>query len=180
MTIFGNIVFAKEAIPNLDKERKYYKNTGTKSDVSGYFRTNYSLNSDITFHGDIQLRNVVYEVNGIDNDLRNINIKNNNFFVNPKFGANWAFKTNQNLYASYAVANKEASRGDFIDNAFGAFPSSEHLTNLEFGYRMQKSKTSIESNVYYMKYKNQLVQTGKVNDVGAAIRINVPNSYRLG
>jgi iron complex outermembrane receptor protein len=31
-----------------------------------------------------------------------------------------------------------------------------------------------------MKYKNQLVLTGKINDVGAYTRSNIPNSYRLG
>ena len=31
-----------------------------------------------------------------------------------------------------------------------------------------------------MKYKNQLVLTGKINDVGSYTRTNIPNSYRLG
>jgi iron complex outermembrane receptor protein len=31
-----------------------------------------------------------------------------------------------------------------------------------------------------MSYKDQLVLTGKINDVGAYTRTNVPNSYRLG
>jgi iron complex outermembrane receptor protein len=31
-----------------------------------------------------------------------------------------------------------------------------------------------------MHYKDQLVLTGKLNDVGDAVRINVPKSYRLG
>ena len=33
---------------------------------------------------------------------------------------------------------------------------------------------------YYMLYKNQLVLTGKVNDVGNYARTNIPRSYRLG
>lgn len=31
-----------------------------------------------------------------------------------------------------------------------------------------------------MRYKDQLVLTGKINDVGAYTRTNIPNSYRLG
>ena len=31
-----------------------------------------------------------------------------------------------------------------------------------------------------MKYKNQLVLNGQINDVGAYTRVNVPDSYRLG
>jgi iron complex outermembrane receptor protein len=35
-------------------------------------------------------------------------------------------------------------------------------------------------NIYYMQYKDQLVLTGKINDVGAYTRTNVPDSYRAG
>ncbi len=31
-----------------------------------------------------------------------------------------------------------------------------------------------------MKYKDQLIPTGKINDVGGYTRINIPNSYRAG
>ncbi|MGB5229773.1 MAG: TonB-dependent receptor, partial [Eudoraea sp.] len=35
-------------------------------------------------------------------------------------------------------------------------------------------------NIYYMRYKDQLVLTGELNDVGAPLRANVGDSYRLG
>jgi len=34
--------------------------------------------------------------------------------------------------------------------------------------------------MYYMLYKNQLILTGKVNDVYAYTRTNIPNSFRAG
>lgn len=44
----------------------------------------------------------------------------------------------------------------------------------------KKPTYAINANVYYMDYKDQLVLTGKINDVGAYTRTNVPKSYRAG
>lgn len=177
---YGNVIQSKDSIPNFDKTRRYYDNEGEKQDISAYLRAMWTLKDRWTLHGDLQLRKVNYSVAGIDNDLRNIDLTDDFLFFNPKVGVNYALKSNQNLYASLAVANKEPSRGDFIDNAFGDIPVSERLQNMELGYQYLGTKTRVETNVYYMNYKNQLVQTGELNDVGAAIRQNVDRSYRLG
>ena len=50
----------------------------------------------------------------------------------------------------------------------------------ELGYRYRTSKLFVEANAYYMDYKNQLVITGALNDVGSSVRANVDKSYRLG
>ncbi|MCB0642581.1 MAG: TonB-dependent receptor, partial [Phaeodactylibacter sp.] len=54
------------------------------------------------------------------------------------------------------------------------------LYNTEVGYRFQGPKRFLQANFYHMNYRDQLVLTGEINDVGAATRINVPESYRLG
>ncbi|MCB0456032.1 MAG: TonB-dependent receptor, partial [Aequorivita sp.] len=41
-------------------------------------------------------------------------------------------------------------------------------------------KTKINANVYFMNYKDQLVLSGELNDVGAPLRTNSGKSYRLG
>ncbi len=177
---FGNVIKSSESIPSFDKTGRYYDNSGEKQDISAYVRAIWPFAERWTLHGDIQVRNVNYSVSGLDNDLRNIDLTDNFLFFNPKFGANYAIKSNQNIYASFAIANKEPSRGDFIDNAFGDIPVSEDLQNLEIGYQLLGNKIKVETNFYFMNYKNQLVQTGELNDVGAAIRQNVARSYRLG
>ncbi len=177
---FGNVIQSKDSIPDFDKTKRYYDNSGEKQDLSAYFRAMWTLKEKWTLHVDMQVRKVNYSVLGIDNDLRNIDLTDNFLFFNPKVGINYALKSNQNIYASFAVANKEPSRGDFIDNAFGNIPVSEQLQNIEVGYQYTGNKTSVETNFYFMNYKNQLVQTGELNDVGAAIRQNVDRSYRLG
>ena len=85
-----------------------------------------------------------------------------------------------NVYVSFSVANKEPSRDDYINIEIGVTPKSERLNNFEAGYRIKNEKISAGLNVYGMWYKDQLVITGKINDVGEYYRQNVSKSYRAG
>ena len=178
---FGNVISIENILEVPDQDRKYYDNQGRKTDVSAYTRMIYKLQDDLAFHFDVQGRNIHYEINGIDNDLRKLTVADNYLFINPKAGVYYQWHSNHQAYLSLAIANKEPSRGDFIDNALANLPTHEHLANWEAGYVFKPlNKWNIETNLYFMNYKNQLVLTGDVNDVGAPIRVNVPKSYRLG
>ena len=52
------------------------------------------------------------------------------------------------------------------------------MTDLEIGYRFKSKKMFANINLYNMDYENQLIITGELNDVGAAIRTNVKDSYK--
>ncbi len=177
---YGHVIKSSITIPQLDKERKYYDNTGTKKDFSSYLRWTHNIHEKWVLFGDVQLRLVSHNLLGIDKDLRSINIENQFTFVNPKAGLQYLIKPNQHFYLSYAIANKEPSRGDFIDNVFVENAKPEHLRDVELGYQFKHRVLSFESNLYFMKYKDQLVLTGELNEVGANIRVNVPDSYRFG
>src|SRR5690606_24699829 len=86
------------------------------------------------------------------------------------------FNDKNSLYFSYAMANREPNRNDYENGN----PEPERLNDFELGWRYLSERTKVNMNVYYMKYKNQLVLTGELNDVGAPIRQNVGDSYRLG
>ena len=45
---------------------------------------------------------------------------------------------------------------------------------------MPAENFQMNANLYYMDYQNQLVLTGGIDDVGAFVRQNSGNSYRLG
>ena len=51
---------------------------------------------------------------------------------------------------------------------------------MELGYRFKNKQWNLGLNAYGMFYKNQLVETGKINDTGGSFRQNVDRSYRLG
>ena len=99
-------------------------------------------------------------------------------FFNPKLGISYN-KNGWQSYVSYSVANKEPNRNDF-EVGLTNQPKSEKLQDIEFGIERKKEHYSLGATFYYMQYKDQLVLTGKINDVGAYTRTNVENSYRLG
>lgn len=176
---FGEVIWARFS-GDSDIRDRYYESRSEKVDFNSYLKMNYQANEKLNIFGDLQYRMVDYIGIGVDNDLRPIDFDKNFNFFNPKVGATYQLTNNANLYASFAVGNKEPNRSDIIDAAPGVDPQHETLNNLEIGYKRQSSTGSFEFNYYLMDYKNQLVLTGEVNDVGAGIRTNVADSYRMG
>lgn len=176
---FGEVIWAQFASNGSIRDR-YYESNSDKSDFNTYFKMNYQASEKLNLFGDLQLRTVGYKGIGVDNDLRAIDFDNDYTFFNPKFGGTYQTSENASVYASFAIGNKEPNRSDIIDATPGTDPSHETLNNLEIGYRQQSSNHSFEMNYYLMDYSNQLVLTGEVNDVGAGIRTNVADSYRMG
>jgi iron complex outermembrane receptor protein len=95
-------------------------------------------------------------------------------------GITYQLSNEHQWYASYAIGNREPVRDDFIDAPAGVIPKHETLRNVEAGWRFRKNNLTLNVNYYLMNYKNQLVPTGKLNDVGAIVRTNVDESYRTG
>ncbi|MEY4050594.1 MAG: hypothetical protein RL262_1428 [Bacteroidota bacterium] len=105
-------------------------------------------------------------------------VKRNFNFLNPKGG--FFYKTKHtNYYTSIAIAHKEPNRDDF-EAATNEQPKQEVLTDFEAGFNTKKGSFEWGANVYLMYYKDQLVLTGKINDIGAYTRMNVPKSKRMG
>jgi iron complex outermembrane receptor protein len=101
-------------------------------------------------------------------------------FFNPKGGITYSVNSKNKIYASVAVGHKEPMRDDYVDSPPYAYPKPEQMTDVEAGYKYSGDKIRFGLNLYSMNYKNQLILTGKINDVGAYTRINVPDSYRRG
>ncbi len=176
---FGEIIWAEFASASNIMDR-YYEGQATKTDFNTYLKANQQLGERLNLFGDLQLRKINYETAGVDNDLTTYNVKDEYLFFNPKFGLTVYLTESLNAYTSFAIGNREPTRNDFIDAQNGAIPKAENLKNLEAGVRQQGQMISFEANYFLMAYKNQLVLTGAVNDVGSSIRTNVPKSYRTG
>lgn len=176
---FGEIIWMEH--PNAsDYGDFYYLNNGYKTDFNNYLKVNYLINNKISVYGDLQLRDVTYRVQGIDRDRIPLDITDSLRFFNPKFGVSAQVSERDQLYASYAVGNREPTRRDFVDAPQGVRPQHETMFDLEFGYRRTAESYAVSVNFYNMDYDNQLVLTGELNDVGSPIRTNVANSFRRG
>ncbi|MBU2995586.1 TonB-dependent receptor [Cellulophaga baltica] len=168
---YGEIIWARYATTSNINDR-YYDDNSTKTDFNIYSKINYKLNKQWSLFGDLQYRTVGYEANGEDTGL----VDDTFNFFNPKAGITYDMNRNNNLYFSYAVANREPNRNDYESGN----PKPEKLSDFELGWRYVSEKLQLNTNVYYMNYKDQLVLTGELNDVGAPLRENVGDSYRLG
>ena len=176
---FGEITWAGVAL-SAPKDFRYYDNKGEKKDFNIFWKSNYTITNKLVGYLDIQFRKVDYKSEGIDDDLTVFNVGQDYNFFNPKIGLTYQLRGGSQLYSSYAVGQREPVRSDFINAASGVDPKPEVLNNIEAGWRLQRSKYSFNFNYYLMSYKDQLVLTGKLNDVGASIRTNVDESYRTG
>jgi iron complex outermembrane receptor protein len=176
---FGEIIWAQFA-STADFGERFYESESKKSDFNMFSKLNYQLNDRLNLYGDLQFRSVAYSGLGNDNDLRAIDFDEQYNFFNPKVGATYTLNSAASLYSSFSVGNKEPNRSDIIDARGFREPVAETLNNLEMGYHLIKTNFALEVNYYLMDYRNQLVLTGELNDVGSGIRTNVPDSYRTG
>ncbi|MFI0491268.1 TonB-dependent receptor [Flavobacterium sp.] len=168
---FGQVIWARFASQS-ELGDKYYDNSATKNDGNVFAKANYQISSKISLFGDLQLRNVIYKINSPETGIVNANF---NFF-NPKAGLNYTISEKNVLYFSYARANREPNRTDYE----GGNAKPEKLNDFELGWRYAGEKVKFNSNIYYMAYKDQLILTGNLDNVGNPIRSNSDKSYRLG
>jgi iron complex outermembrane recepter protein len=175
---FGDVINIYEK-PSFNKHRWYFSKT-TKNDINIYQKTTAYLSDKTNIYTDLQYRKISVDMKGTASKMQAIGQNHSYEFFNPKIGLNHNLNAQASLYASYAVAQKEPNRTDFIDNNAQNLPKAEQLADLELGLRYFKKRSSLIINSYYMAYKNQLALTGAINDTGEPIRTNIPESYRLG
>src|SRR5690606_1381294 len=106
---------------------RYYDGDATKDDFNTYLKASYQWNALFLF-ADVQYRHIDYAISGIDNDLRDITQDAKFDFFNPKVGVTYQLSAASNVYASYALANKEPIRSDFTDWWNDEIPEEEQLT----------------------------------------------------
>lgn len=173
---FGEIIWAEYAIGTNIRDR-YYEGDATKTDFNSFIKANFQVSDQVNVFSDLQVRTINYKTAGLNNNRLPYDVDQAFTFFNPKIGLTWGISNGTEVYASYAIGNREPVRDDLINNPDA---KAERMGDLEMGIKSQSSSFSYRVNYYLMSYTDQLVLTGAVNDVGEAIRINVPKSYRTG
>lgn len=172
---FGEVIWSRFA-SNSELGDRYYFGVGTKNEFSSFAKADYRLNDKWKFYLDLQGRFIDYSTTGQNSDVTDFIVDENYAFFNPKFGANFKLNKNNQLYASFARAHREPNRTDFENGS----PRPERLDDIEIGWRHTSEKLALSINGFYMDYRDQLVLTGALDNVGAPIRANSGSSYRLG
>ena len=201
---FGYITYIKdEALREQylsNGDHKYYDSDARKFDGNIYVKGDYLLTHDWVTNGwyltgDLQYRHVNYKTDGINdrfvqgtdglwhNQTLNINEKYN--FVNPKVGVKWHHETrsgrnNHTAFATVAMSHREPERNNFTDNYKYPNPKAEQVIDYELGYHYSTRNFYFDATLYYMDFKDQLVQTGELSDIGEKLTTNIAKSYRAG
>ncbi|MGO4904660.1 TonB-dependent receptor [Flavobacterium sp. W20_MBD1_R3] len=168
---FGKVIWARNASQSELGDR-YYDDYANKTDGNVFAKANYQITEQLSLFGDLQYRSVNYKANGVQPTV----VDDTFNFFNPKTGLTYTINAGNSVYLSYARANREPNRSDYE----GGNVKPEKLNDFELGWRYVAEKVQFNTNVYYMAYKDQLILTGNLDDVGAPIRSNSEKSYRLG
>ena len=185
---YGSIVWSQYTSNSLDDpndtasnyNHEYYRNIASKYDNNMFIKTNYQATDATSIFLDFQLRSIKYEFNGNDVDGGLSNQKVTLVFFNPKFGLTHKINDEQLFYGSFAIANKEPNRSDYVESSPNSRPLYETLYDTEIGFRYKNKNLTFNTNLYLMNYENQLIKTGEINDVGYFTSNNVKSSYRRG
>ncbi len=181
---FGRVIWAENASTAGTPNYTYYDSDGLKLDRNVFARfVQRSKDGRLQTQAELQYRGVRFETMGTDNDQVAINVPRDSAtfdFLSPKVGLGYRLNDEDRVFASVAIAHKEPGRNDFVDAPAGFADRAERLTDFEFGWRRNTDAYAWGLTAYHMAYTDQLIPTGALNDVGAAIRQNVPKSSRTG
>lgn len=175
---FGEVIWSRFA-STAELGDRYYFNKATKNDFNIYTKLMYTSGNWL-LNLDLQYRALHYRIAGDDDKVKDIALHDDLHFFNPKAGITYQFSNQANIYLSYAFANKEPIRKDYVENPLKEFPKPEQMQNIEAGYRLRNATINLGLNAYAMLYNNQLIPTGAINPSGSPLRHNVKDSYRVG
>ncbi|WP_300910361.1 TonB-dependent receptor [uncultured Bacteroides sp.] len=184
---FGRVLWVKSYVGDLNPDTDYYFNNATKNDGNIYLKANYELAKGVNAYMDLQYRHICYKIDGTNDkynwlasEMQRLDIHENFGFFNPKAGLSWQINPHHRLFVSFSEAQKEPTRNNYTDGRFDEHPKPERLLDYELGYTFAGKTFQAGANLYYMDYKDQLVLTGELNEIGEAVASNVPDSYRMG
>lgn len=183
----GDVTWVKNYIGSILPITQYYSSNVNKWDGNIYLKANYELTSKLNVYADLQYRYVNYSLNGTNDKwddatgaMQKLDVAKQFHFFNPKAGVFYRPNANNDVFASFAVAHREPTRTNYTDGSATTWPTSETLYDTEVGYKYHNNTFSFGANGYLMYYRNQLVLTGKINDIGEMLTENISRSFRSG
>ena len=171
----------------------WYLNNGLKHEANAFVRGEILFAERLTAYADLQYRGIWLKMSGPEDDGVLLDHNDDWQFFNPRAGLSYRMNQASRLYASAALGHREPGRSDIkeliLDANMAASAGAESrgidirpekMLDIELGYEYSTEDLSVSANVYLMEYWDMLLETGKLSDVGYAIKENVPRSWRRG
>ena len=172
---------------------EWYLNRGLKHEANVFLRGEMLLAERLTAFADMQYRGIWLEMSGPEDDGVLLDHNDSWQFFNPRAGLSYRWSPSSRIYASAALGHREPGRSDIKELILDANKAAsagvshkgvdirpEKMLDIEIGYEYHAEKVSLSANLYMMEYWDMLLETGKLTDVGYAIKENVPRSWRRG
>ena len=171
----------------------WYFNNGLKQEANAFVRAEYSPLDWLTAYGDIQYRGIWLDMTGPEDDQIPLDHSTQWQFVNPRAGVSFHWNPRHKAYVSAALGHREPGRSDIKENIKNAYVAAqagitgegvslrpEKMLDMEFGYSYMTDNLSLSATIYLMEYWDMLLETGRLTNVGYAIKENVDRSWRRG
>ena len=172
---------------------EWYLNRGLKHEANAFVRGEILFAERLTAFADLQYRGVWLNMSGPEDDGVLLDHEDNWQFFNPRAGLSYRWSPSSRVYASAALGHREPGRSDIKELILDANMAEaagvasrgvdirpEKMLDVEVGYEYMSERLSLSANLYMMEYWDMLLETGKLTDVGYAIKENVPRSWRRG
>lgn len=183
---YGDVLWCDKLGDSFDYKNKnlsrWYENTGLKHEYDFSLRAEYAPLDFMTAYAELQYRRVSLGMHGPDDDFEVMDYDNAWNFFNPRAGLCFNWGTGHKAYVSAAYGNREPNRADLKDAIKGVKPGlkPEKMVDVELGYQYSVRSVSVGANLYAMEYWDMLLETGRLNESGYAIKENIDRSWRRG
>jgi iron complex outermembrane receptor protein len=186
---FMRVKWAQQVPASIYPDHEAYFNTGYKNEVSAFVKAQYNLTEKLLLFGDAQVRTASFRYKAEDKDIFRDTFQVQNMswlFFNPKLGARYDLSARTSFYISGGKTTREPTRVDYLIDDRANFDvkqtdvKPESVYNLEIGNEIRTSKLRLNTNIYFMEFRNEIAATGALNAFGYPIRKNVPESFRRG
>ena len=190
----GSVLWSNVLGDSYDYDRhEWYLNRGLKHEANAFVRGEMLFGEKLTAYADLQYRGVWLEMSGPEDDGVLLDHDDNWQFFNPRAGFSYRMDNASRFYVSAALGHREPGRSDIKELILDANKAAsagvasrgvdirpEKMLDIEAGYEYTTDRLALSANIYLMEYWDMLLETGKLSDVGYAIKENVPRSWRRG
>lgn len=193
---YGEITYGGALPMGTPSNYKYYFYNGKKTTASIYLNEFTGITKKLSIMAGIQ---ITYHKYKIDNDaFKNYNFGAEYKFLTSRVGINYNFTDKFKVYSSVCIARREPRLKDIYDadspnsrpnlkvvdtvNKVYSDPlvQYEELTDYEFGAGYSNNKLKTNLNFYLMDYKNEIVNSGQLNNIGEPVYGNAGRTMHLG
>ncbi len=205
---WGQVVWAQNVAGALDPRHRYYQYYGKKYVGSAYVQEYYHLTDRLSSQVTAQLRYQKYDFNqdrmgaflGLKYDVDWL-------FFSPRVGLNYRVDDRLSFFGNFAVSSRTPTDaaiydandpfilpsleiksalvdagGDTVGYVFGdPTARSEHVYNLEVGWRYRTDDYVFGMNAFWMDFRDEIIPYGGVNEnTGLPVTTNADRSVHAG